>query len=148
MAIDGLAPAGLVKVRSGRRGSGWAVGAVGVLTARHVVEPLLRGQVDHCWAVLDPSPAGPGFDCEVVFEDGERDLALLRVFDEQASAWRLRLGAERAVLAEPGSRGLQVEVIGFPNATLDRHGTPHPEAAEAVLLPAGGAVSGRMPLDV
>jgi hypothetical protein len=143
-----LTPAGLVKVRSGKRGSGWAIGSVGVLTARHVIEPFLHGQVDHCWAVLDPSPEGPGFDCEVIFQDEDRDLALLRVLDVQASAWQLRLGAERAVLAEPGSRGLPVEVVGFPDATLGPLGIPNPEAATATLLPAGGAVSGRMPLDV
>ena len=35
-----LAEPRLVKVRAGERGSGWAVGTRGVLTARHVVAPF------------------------------------------------------------------------------------------------------------
>ena len=147
MEGDLLVPAGLVKIRAaGQRGAGWAIGDTGVLTARHNLVESPAARPGQCWAIPDPSPSAPGFECEVVFEDRDRDLALLRVLDAGALAWRSRPGAGRTVLAEPGSRALEVEVIGFPEATLDEW--PHPEAITATLLPGGGAGSGRMPLDV
>ena len=76
-ALMDLVPSHLAKVRAGRRGSGWAVGRQGVLTARHVVAPFLDRTVNYCLAVLDPSPQGQGFDCTVVYDDAQRDLALL-----------------------------------------------------------------------
>ena len=148
MTTTAMAPAGLVKIRSGRRGSGWKVGDTGILTARHVVEPFLNKQIDRCWAVLDPSPGGPGFACEVVFDDADLDIALLKVLDASASSWQIMLGTQQTVLAQPGSHGVRVEIVGFPDFALDHDGTPNPEGATAVLLPAGGALSGRMPLDV
>ena len=42
----GLREPRLVKVRAGGRGAGWAVGARGVLTARHVIAPFLSRAVD------------------------------------------------------------------------------------------------------
>jgi WD40 repeat protein len=89
-----------------------------------------------------------GFDCEVVFEDASRDLALLRVRDDQASAWPAAAIGQLVVLAEPGSRAMPVEAVGFPDAALDEQRRPNPELIKGQLLPAGGAVSGRMPLDV
>src|SRR3954470_19686789 len=77
----------LVKVRAGERGSGWAVGTRGVLTARHVVAPYLTGRVSYCLAVPSPAPGAAQYDCTVIWQDEQRDLALLKVEDRQAAAW-------------------------------------------------------------
>jgi hypothetical protein len=143
-----LAPSRLVKVRDGQRGSGWAIGRQGVLTARHVVQLFIEKKVDHCWAVLDPSPQGPGFGCSVVYEDEQRDLAMLRIDDDQAEAWQQAIGPGETVLAKPGTQNVAVDAIGFPDATLGEHGVPNPEPISGELKPAGGAVTGLMPLDV
>jgi S1-C subfamily serine protease len=143
-----LAPSHLVKVRAGTRGSGWAIGRQGVLTARHVVLPFLEKKVDQCWAVLDPSPKGPGFSCSIVYEDQQRDLAVLRIADDQAETWRQAIGPGSVVLAKPGTGNVAVDAIGFPDATLSEDGIPDPEPISGELKPAGGAVTGLMPLDV
>ena len=143
-----LAPSHLVKVRGGERGSGWAIGRQGVITARHLVQLFLEKKVGDCWAVLDPSPEGPGFSCSVAYEDEQRDLAVLRVDDDQAEHWLQAIGPGATVLAKPGTQNVAVDAIGFPNATLGEHGVPDPEPISGKLKPAGGALTGRMPLDV
>jgi len=143
-----LTPPHLVKVRAGRRGSGWAIGRQGVLTARHVVQLFLEKQVDECWAVLDPTPEGPKFGCSVVYEDEQCDLAVLRVDDNYAEAWKQTIGPGAVVLAKPGTQNVAVDAIGFPDATLSEDGLPDPEPISGKLKPAGGAVTGLMPLDV
>jgi hypothetical protein len=145
---SGLVEPRLVKVRAGERGAGWAVGARGVLTARHVVAPFLQGQVDRCLAVPDPAPGAAVFDCTVVWEDEDWDLALLEVNKEQVSDWVAAVGpGPGPVLAEPGTTGVSAEAVGYPNASVEDN-FPHPELALGWLKPAGGAVSGRMPFDV
>ena len=89
----GLVEPRLVKVRAGERGSGWAVGTRGVLTARHVVAPFLDKRVDRCLAVPNPAPGAAVFDCEVAWQDAGRDLALLAVDHKQVAAWALAVGA-------------------------------------------------------
>ncbi|WP_248760332.1 tetratricopeptide repeat protein [Pseudarthrobacter sp. SSS035] len=138
----------LVKVRAGERGAGWAVGTRGVLTARHVVAPYLDHTVDFCLAVPDPRPGAEGFGCTVVWQDKDRDLALLAVDQQQMNAWTAAVGAGTGPrLAEPGTAPLDVEAVGYPDATIEEH-FPHPEQVPGVLRPAGGAISGLMPLDV
>lgn len=143
-----LAPSHLVKVRANRRGSGWAIGRHGVLTARHVVQEFIEGKAEQCWAVLDPSPEGPGFSCSVVYEDVQRDLAVLEIDAVHAEAWQRAIGAGATVLARPGTHNVAVDAIGFPDVTLGERGTSEPESISGKLKPAGGALTGRMPLDV
>jgi tetratricopeptide (TPR) repeat protein len=145
---SGLVEPRLVKVRAGERGAGWAVGARGVLTARHVIVPFLQGQADRCLVVPDPAPGEAVFDCAVAWEDEGRDLALLAVADEQVSDWVAAVGpGPGPVLAEPGTAGVSAEAVGYPDASVEDK-FPHPELALGWLKPAGGAVSGRMPFDV
>jgi tetratricopeptide (TPR) repeat protein len=145
---SGLVEPRLVKVRAGERGAGWAVGARGVLTARHVVVPFLQGHVDRCLAVPNPAPDAAVFDCTVAWEDEARDLALLEVKEEQVSDWVAAVGpGPGPVLAEPGTAGVSAEAVGYPDASVEDD-FPHPELVLGWLTPAGGAVSGRMPFDV
>jgi TPR repeat protein len=138
----------LVKVRAGRRGSGWALGAGGVITALHVVSPFLEGRVDQCLAVLDPARGAATFDCAVIWHDVGRDLALLAVQESQAAAWASMVGAGPGpALAEPGTGGLRAEVVGYPDAAMEDD-FPHPELTLGWLKPARGAVSGEMVFDV
>jgi hypothetical protein len=117
---SGLAAPRLVKVRAGERGAGWAIGARGVLTARHVVAPFLQGRADWCLAVPDPAPGAAVFDCTVAWEDEGRDLALLAVKDEQVSDWVAAVGpGPGPVLAEPGTAGVLAEAVGYPDASVD-----------------------------
>jgi tetratricopeptide (TPR) repeat protein len=144
----GLVERRLVKVRAGARGSGWAVGTRGVLTARHVVSPFLNKEAGSCLAVPSPAPGAPVFDCVVIWQDVARDLALLAVGQVQAAAWALAVGPGLGPpLAEPGTSGLPTGVVGYPDATMEQ-GFPHPELVLGWLKPAGGAVSGLMPFDV
>ena len=147
-AETGLADPRLVKVRAGARGSGWAVGTCGVLTARHVIAPFLDNQVDKCLAVPDPAPGSAVFECAVVWQDPGRDLALLAVDQASVAAWTAAVGqGQGPALAEPGADGVPGEAVGYPDATLEED-FPHPEPVLGWLKPAGGAVSGRMPFDV
>ena len=117
---SGLVEPRLVKVRAGGRGAGWAVGARGVLTARHVVAQFLQGQVDRCMAVQDSAPGAAVFDVTVVWEDEGRDLALLEVNDEQVSDWVAAVGpGPGPMLAEPGTAGVLAEAVGYPDASVD-----------------------------
>ena len=144
----GLADPRLVKVRAGARGSGWAVGTCGVLTARHVIAPFLDKQADRCLAVPDPAPGSAMFECTVIWQDPRRDLALLAVDQAKAGAWTAAVGRGHGpAVAEPGTDGLPAEAVGYPDATVDDD-FPHPELVLGQLKPAGGAVSGRMPFDV
>ncbi|WPU11052.1 tetratricopeptide repeat-containing serine protease family protein [Pseudarthrobacter oxydans] len=146
----------LVKVRSAgasgdsKRGSGWAIGSRGVLTARHVVTPYLSssGQVGYCAAVPSPHPDAAAFKCSVVWQDEESDIALLAIDPAQAASWVAAVGSGPGPrLSAPGTATLNVVVVGYPDATVNDN-FPHPELAPALLLPAGGAVNGHMPVDI
>ena len=149
-------PPQFVKIRAGKRGSGWAVGEVGVLTARHVVANYISNpfnavtNVDgiHCRVVTGGEPDSQTHECSIVWEDESRDLALIRV-TEYVEAWRERLTDEGAtVLAAPGSEPIHdVTLIGFPNSTVDDQRRTNPEQAMGILLPAGGPM-GLMNLDI
>jgi TolA-binding protein len=144
----GLVDPRLVKVRAGERGSGWAVGARGVLTARHVVGPFLDKQVDMCLAVPSPAPGASAFGCDVIWQDVDQDLALLAVNQAQLAEWALVVGPGLGPpLAEPGTGGLSAEAVGYPDATVE-HDYPNPDLVLGWLRPPGGAVAGLMPFDV
>ena len=143
-----LAEPRLVKVRAGELGSGWAIGARGVLTARHVLRPFLDGRVDQCLAVPGPRPGAAGFDCTVVWQDPDRDIALLAVDEAQAARWAQAVGrGADPALADPGTGGLAAAAVGYPDATVDLDFTD-PELVLGWLTPAGGAAFGRMAFDV
>jgi predicted negative regulator of RcsB-dependent stress response len=144
----------LVKIRAGSRGSGWAIGSCGVLTARHVVEPFLDGRaadgtaVGWCAAYPDPAPGAPGFDCDVIWQDRGLDLAVLCVRDGSRPAWLAAMAdAKPAVLAEPGSDAVPGQAVGYPALALE-DAQPAPDVVPGSLQPARGAVGGRMIFDV
>ena len=149
VVYEGLIDPRLVKVRAGRRGSGWAIGTRGVLTARHVLKRFLAGEEESCVVTADPAPGAPVFDCEVTWDDADRDLAVLRICqDDQVAAWSAAVSrGGPVVLAEPGSRAVNGDAVGYPDAVLDQR-VPQPELAPGKLLPAQGVLSGRMPFDV
>jgi len=136
----------LVKVRAGGRGSGWAIGTCGVLTALHVVAAHVQGE--HAECLLVPGDGSDvAFDAEVIWSN-EVDLALLAVVEPQRAAWQQAIGpGQGPALGEVGIDTLPAEAIGYPDATVEDE-TAHPEVAPGRLLPAGGAVSGRIPFDV
>jgi hypothetical protein len=153
-AMSMTTPARLIKVRAAngaghrRRGAGWAVGTSGVLTARHVLQPLLEGPSGHCIAVPDPSPESEVFDCALLWEDVGADLALLSVSEEQIESWSRAIGADHlSVLGDVPPDGIDATAIGYPDASLSR-GFPVPEHVVGTLLPAAASVTGRMTLDV
>ncbi len=134
-------------VRAGNRGSGWVIGELGILTARHVVAPFL-GEARSCLAIPDPWTVAAAYDCEVVWEDQDRDLALLRVRDTHTQSWTAAVDRGiRPTLADPGTTAATAYVVGYPDVALDED-DPQPELARGVLLPAEGGVSGWMPFEV
>ena len=146
--MDGLIDPRLVKVRAGARGSGWAVGTRGILTARHVIAPRLNDQVNWCVAAPDPTAGAREFHCDVVWHNPDRDLALLCVAEEDVPQWVATVGATpAAVLAEVGTRTVAAEAVGYPDAALAER-SPVPDIYPGVLLPAQAVVTGRMPFDV
>jgi Tfp pilus assembly protein PilF len=138
----------LVKVRAGgQRGSGWAIGSLGILTARHVVEALVHDAKQECWVALDTQAGGSPVACSLAWHDAERDLALLAVQPEGKGAWLENAGdAEGLVLAEPGHDAVEAEAVGYPDAAVED--LPQPDPVQGVLLPAGRTANGRMPFDL
>jgi NACHT domain/Trypsin-like peptidase domain len=159
-----LWPRQLVKVRAGKRGSGWAVGRSGVLTALHVVQPHLDNPYDpadhpsgvRCLAVTGGPADEDTFDCTVVWQDEAADLALLQIAKVRRDVWKARLANEAAtVLAAPGTEALSdtdplsdVSAIGFPDAALATDANrPDPDQLAGTLLPGSGP-PGRIGVDV
>jgi hypothetical protein len=153
-----LWPSQLVKVRAGKRGSGWAVGHSGVLTALHVVRrhlanpyhPETNAKGIRCVAVTG-GPAGEGlFDCAVVWRDEAADLTLLQIAEADRKRWWDRLiDEELTILAATGTDPIyDVSAIGFPDATLDSGAKrPDPDQPTGTLMPSSG-VPGRVGFDV
>jgi tetratricopeptide (TPR) repeat protein len=148
----GLVDPKLVQVRAaGGGGSGWAIGTRGVLTAGHVVAQRPDDEVAWCVAVLDPTSTAPVFECEVAWQDPDRDLAILRVVrEDQLAAWASAVGrAGPVVLTEPGNLAVEAEAVGYPDAALaEDTKITQPELVTGTLLPAQSARTGRMPFDV
>ena len=153
-----LWPPQLVKVRAGKRGSGWAVGQSGVLTALHVVQSYLANPYQpgtnaggvRCRAVTSGSAGEVIFECAVVWQDEGADLALLQVVEACRDMWRDRLIDEAlTILAAPGTDPLPgVSAIGFPDATLAADANrPDPDQLAGILLPSSG-VPGRISFDI
>jgi tetratricopeptide (TPR) repeat protein len=151
--VSSLIDPRLVKIRAGSRGSGWAIGTSGVLTARHVVEPFLAGRsageaVDWCTVYPDPAPGAPGFDCDVIWQDRDLDLAVLSVRADGRRQWTAAMAnAQPAVLAEPGPDIVPGQAVGYPALAVE-DAQPVPDAVPGALQPARGAVGGRMIFDV
>lgn len=153
-----LWPSQLVKVRAGKRGSGWAVGRSGLLTALHVVQRHLANPYHsetnpkgiRCVAVTG-GPAGEGlFDCAVVWRDESADLTLLQITEADRKPWWDRLiDEELTILAATGTDPIyDVSAIGFPDATLDSGvKRPDPDQPTGTLLPSSG-VPGRVGFDI
>jgi tetratricopeptide (TPR) repeat protein len=150
-------PAQLVKVRAGQRGSGWAVGETGVLTALHVVRPHLQDPHDEntnpagrvCNVETGGSAGANSFRCVVEWTDEAADLALLRVLEPKIAQWRARLVDEvTTILADAGTEPLDVSAVGFPDVMLNKEANrPDPDQPVGTLLPASG-IPGRLVFDV
>ena len=136
----------------GKCGSGWVVGASGVLTARHVVSPFIEAASDGpgagtCQVRLASSTSVEDWmDCEVSWSHPSVDIALLKVRDD-----RWRPPADPPVrLAGMGERPFAAEAVGFPDADTLPDGVRNPEQPIGDLLPAGSGRDGqgRVPFDV
>jgi len=135
----------LVKVRCGLRGSGWAIGQLGVLTAWHVVSPANNPAGASCRAVTGGRAGGGSFTCSVVWHDKELDLAILEIDEtsDQRLRWADRLvGESTATLADAGDEPLEATAVGFPNSMLaaDSEGqtVSEPDQVVGQFLPSAG----------
>jgi hypothetical protein len=150
--LDGrgnLADGRMLKIRVGpARGSGWAIGKYGLLTARHVIVSALNSADAECLAVPDPRPRQPGFPCTVMWQDEQLDLAVLAVQSKYRRGWAEAVGpGSNSVLAEPGTEPIEVIAVGYPEASVEAD-APHPEQVSGLLTPAGGAAGRPMPFDI
>lgn len=126
-APDGMSwPPRLAKVRVLRmsKGTGWAIGATGVLTARQVIEPLLAAEGDQGAAaaavprsaeiVLGASPER-SFDGTVLWESASAGLAILQV-SRNLTTWQTLLRSiPEPMLAYPPAEAVEgVRLAGLP----------------------------------
>lgn len=123
-------PPRLAKVRVMRmsKGTGWAIGATGVLTARQVIEPLLgtegedgrapdstlAGGARTAEIVLGASPER-SFDGEVIWQSTASGLAILKV-SRNVTTWQTLLrSTPEAMLAYPPAEPIDpVRLAGLP----------------------------------
>ncbi len=122
---------------SGQCGSGWVVGARGVLTSAHVIAdaPVIQIRVAEA-----PSPAA-WVDAQVCWKHPTLDVALLEITPGEDQHWE-EPGDPSQRLAEIGAYATFGEAIGFPDATVRPDGLGTPENVPGTLLPAG---AGRAP---
>ena len=148
----------------GRCGSGWVVGARGVLTARHVVDPALTasplartaperdGRIPRgvCQVRrVGATGLGDWVDCEVLWLHPMLDLTVLRVVPHEDQRWDPPQGRSPR-LAGLGERSLAGEAVGFPDSEEKPSGERDTEHAVGRLLPLGGLrdPSALVPFDV
>lgn len=119
-----LWPARLAKIRVLRasKGTGWAIGETGILTARQVIEPLLAppdgaadAKADTAEVVLGASP-GRSFDARVIWESEATGIAILQVTERALVTWKTLLRSTPALLnAYPRPEPVEgVTVTGLP----------------------------------
>jgi tetratricopeptide (TPR) repeat protein len=119
-------PARLAKVRIMRmsKGTGWAIGATGVLTARRVIEPLLatdadpqapRGPIPRSAEIVIGASPERSFDGEVIWQSAASGLAILNV-SRNTATWQtlLRSAPEPALAYPPPEPVQQAQVVGLP----------------------------------
>jgi TPR repeat protein len=136
----------------GRCGSGWVVGWRGVLTARHVVDPVLTaspragGASDTDRRIprgvclvrrVGATGFGDWVNCEVLWLHPTLDLTVLRVAPHDDQRWDPpQVTSPR--LAGLGEQSLAGETVGFPDAEQKPSGERDTEHAVGRLLPLGG----------
>lgn len=151
---DVLWPTRLAKIRVQRasKGTGWAIGATGVLTARQVIEPLLapadgatpaETPGDTAEVVIGASP-GRSFEARVIWESTAAGLAILQVTERSRATWQALLGkTPEELLAYPRPEPItRLTLTGLPakaapgseSSTIAWMLQP-PEHAVGVLLP-------------
>jgi TPR repeat protein len=136
----------------GRCGSGWVVGWRGVLTARHVVDPVLTASPMAGRASdtdrriprgvclvrrVGETGFGDWVKCEVLWLHPTLDLTVLRVAPHEEQRWDPPQGPSPR-LAGLGERSLAGETVGFPDAEQKPSGERDTEHAVGRLLPLGG----------
>jgi hypothetical protein len=148
-------PPHLVKVRAAgkRRGSGWALGLHGVLTAWHVIKPHIDDPWEEttnpkgvrCWVEVADDVK---LEASVAWFDEHLELAVLQVSERDRDRWHAWLFDEPATtLSGVGTDPItNVTATGFPDATLDDRQT-NPEQVVGSLLP-GSGLPGRVALDI
>lgn len=131
-ADDGvLWPARLVKIRVLRasKGTGWAIGETGIVTAWQVIQPLLSPPqaagaeadggaapaVETAEVVVGASP-GRSFDASVIWESEAAGIAILQITERARLTWRTLLRSTPAPLnAYPRPGPIEgVTVTGLP----------------------------------
>ena len=118
----------------GRSGSGWVVGARGVLTCAHVVGDSALVQVRDAHA--DTPDAW--VDAEICWEHATLDIALLNVVPAPGQRWTVPVDASPR-LADIGTRAMVGEAVGFPKAAARTDGLRRADRAPGRLLPTDGA---------
>jgi uncharacterized protein len=136
----------------GRCGSGWVVGWRGVLTAKHVVDPILTTSPAGDSASdpgrritrgiclvrrVDVTGFGDWVNCEVLWLHPTLDLTVLKIAPDDDQRWDPPKHACPR-LAGLGERALTAETVGFPDAEQKPSGERDTEHAVGRLLPLGG----------
>jgi tetratricopeptide (TPR) repeat protein len=131
------------------KGTGWAIGRSGVLTARHVVAALLgdgaavSGGPPEAEVVLGAAPER-SFEFEIVWDDAALDLAILSIGARGRVTWQTLLRrSEEHLLAYPAADPVpDVTVVGLAGRATDGRGGSSlswmlaaPEDARGTLVP-------------
>jgi TPR repeat protein len=136
----------------GRCGSGWVVGWHGVLTAKHVVDPILSTS-PAAHSASDPGRRitrgvclvrrvgatgfGDWVNCQVLWLHPTLDLTVLKVAPDDDQRWDPPHDPCPR-LAGLGDHALTGETVGFPDAEQKPSGERDTEHAVGRLLPLGG----------
>lgn len=118
MASDNLGEIGLrlakIRIPEHSRGSGYAIGNTGILTARSVIAAALDTD-RHCEVIVAAAP-DRAYDCTVIWDDPVSDLAIVCVNETQRRDWHLRIAPLlNPALAYPWAESVTDAVaVGFP----------------------------------
>ncbi|MEO7125484.1 MAG: hypothetical protein ABI382_05725, partial [Nakamurella sp.] len=134
-------PRRLAKVRVMRvsKGTGWAIGAMGVLTARQVIEPLLPAasggsasadssgaaqhgkknaglHIGHSAEIVIGASPERSFDATVIWQSESAGLALLKISERNLATWKtlLRSTPETMLACPPQQQIDPVTAVGLP----------------------------------
>lgn len=115
-------------------GTGFVVGARGVLTAGHVVQQSSRLQIRSA----DARSTRAWIDARICWQHPQLDIALLEITPGEGQAWAPP-GDRSPPLAAVGPGELEAEAIGFPDAEVRPDGFRVPEQVSGKLLPGRAA---------
>jgi tetratricopeptide (TPR) repeat protein len=134
----------------GQSGSGWVLGQIGVLTARHVLRPYVDGATRVGERFEAPKGArvqvrlaedgttADWMDCALVWQNEDRDLALLEVTPGPGQP-RPDPNEPSPRLAAMGIREFRGRAVGFPDAEVKPSGLRKADEPPGSLRPASAA---------